>query len=120
MKDADCALKRMLLPTIIADQLIRRRSRVRDADAVASWLDRLVRMIDHRFNGDVDRNDHRTLADSVIALWGSVSGDNDLYAIGRRGFDEKLAQAQGRRHHPARDAPRLARPTGICVRRSAA
>jgi poly(beta-D-mannuronate) lyase len=92
--DAYYALKRTLLPTIIAYQVIRPALAPRDADAVASWLDRLVRMIDHRFNGDVDRNNHRTLADSVIALWGSVSGDNDLYAIGRRGFDATLAQAR--------------------------
>ena len=61
---------------------------------VASWIDRLVRKVDHRFNGDVDHNNHRTLADSVIALWGSVSGDDELYAIGRRGFDATLAQAK--------------------------
>ena len=92
--DAYYALKRTLLPTIIAYQVIRPALPQRDAEMVASWIDRLVRKVDHRFNGDVDHNNHRTLADSVIALWGSVSGDDELYAIGRRGFDAKLAQAK--------------------------
>ena len=92
--DAYYALKRTLLPTIIAYQVIRPALPQRDAEMVASWIDRLVRKVDHRFNGDVDHNNHRTLADSVIALWGSVSGDDELYAIGRRGFDATLAQAK--------------------------
>ena len=92
--DAYYALKRTLLPTIIAYQVARPVLPQRDAEAVASWLDRLVRMVDHRFNGDVDRNNHRTLADSVIALWGAVSGDDSLYAIGRDGFNAALAQAR--------------------------
>jgi poly(beta-D-mannuronate) lyase len=90
--DAYYALKRTLIPTIIAYQVVRPALPQRDAEAVAAWLDQLVRMVDHRFNGDVDRNNHRTLADSVIALWGSVSANDDLYAIGRSGFDATLVQ----------------------------
>jgi len=92
--DAYYALKRTLLPTIVAYQVIAPSLSPRDFDMVKAWIDGLVRRVDHRFGGDVDRNNHRILADSVLALWGSVTGDDALYMSGRRGFDIALAQAR--------------------------
>ncbi len=92
--DAYYALKRTLLPTIVAYQVVQPALPPRDAEMVKAWIDGLVRRIDKRFDGDVDRNNHRILADSVLALWGSVIGDDDLYKLGRKGFDAAVAHAR--------------------------
>lgn len=92
--DAYYALKRVLLPIIVAHAVVRADMKPRDRDAVERWIDGLVRRIDKKFDGDVDRNNHRTLADSVLATWGTLSGDRGLYEQGLKGFAGALDQAR--------------------------
>jgi|GEM_PF-529808 len=85
--DAYYALKRLLLPTIVAFTLLDGRMAADDAAKVGRWLDGLVRRIDHRFDGEVDRNNHRYLADSVQMVWGSWIGDAELFNRGIAALD---------------------------------
>lgn len=85
------ALKRSLLPLIVGYDIINRRMEKQDRQAVRDWLDQLVRRVDARFDGEVDRNNHRTLADLVLMLWGAVIDDKGLIESGRGGFLRVLA-----------------------------
>ena len=76
--DAHFALKRVLLPAIVAFAIVRDDMTTAARDAVSDWLDRLVAKIDRTFDGDVDRNNHRYLADSVLAAWGVAAGRPEL------------------------------------------
>jgi poly(beta-D-mannuronate) lyase len=86
--DAYYALKRVLLPTIVGYAVVQRALDDEQRRIVAGWIDPLVRRIDRTFDGDVDRNNHRTLADSVLMTWGAVSGDEALY---NKGYDRYRA-----------------------------
>jgi len=72
--DAHFALKRTLLPTIVAFTVVRDGMAAEDRARVGAWLARLTAKIDRTFDGDVDLNNHRYLTDSVLAAWG-VAGD---------------------------------------------
>ncbi|MFO1350170.1 MAG: alginate lyase family protein [Gammaproteobacteria bacterium] len=92
--DAYYALKRTLLPTMLAYAIV--RGHLDDAERVSieRWLDDLVRRVDKRFDGDVDHNNHRYLADSVLMAWGALIGDGKLYDSGLQRYREALAQAR--------------------------
>jgi len=92
--DAYYALKRQLLPLAVAFQIVQPSLSEADEAALKAWIDPLVRRIDKLFDGDVDRNNHRTLADSVLAVWGSVIGDAELMQRGLAGFDKVLAETR--------------------------
>ena len=90
--DAYYALKRALLPIIVSYTIIRDDLDGSEQKLIENWLTPLVKKIDHQFNGDVDHNNHRYLADSVLALWGDVIDDPVLYRKGKERFEIALNQ----------------------------
>lgn len=92
--DAYYALKRTLLPTIVAYSIIRDGLEPAEVKQIGDWLDPLVRKVDQIFDGDVDINNHRYLADSVLMTWGAMIGDDDLYMKGRNRYETILREAR--------------------------
>ncbi|MQB04921.1 alginate lyase [Agrobacterium tumefaciens] len=92
--DAYYALKRALLPAITAFSIIRDDLPDGERSKIQTWLDPLVRRVDQTFNGDVDVNNHRYLADSVLMTWGGIVGDDGLYEKGRSRFLSILDEAR--------------------------
>lgn len=76
--DTHFALKRALLPLIMSYAVIADGLGADQDEMIRAWLDTLVRKIDYVFDGDVDRNNHRYLADSVLASWGAITGNGNL------------------------------------------
>ena len=76
------AMKRVLLPLIVGFEVVEAKMPDADKARTKAWLDTLVRKIDKTFDGDVDFNNHRYLADSVLTLWGSYIGDAELIEKG--------------------------------------
>lgn len=87
VNDAYYALKRTLLPLTVAYAIVARSLSDAEARTLAGWIDPLVRKVDKLFDGDVDRNNHRVLADSVLAVWGSITGDEAMLAKGLARYD---------------------------------
>lgn len=85
--DAYYALKRGLLPIIMSYLIIEESLSSSEQTQIKNWIDPLVRRVDHKFGGDVDHNNHRYLADSVLTLWGDVIDDKELYNKGRTRFE---------------------------------
>ena len=104
--DAYFALKRTLLPTVVTYAILRDGFDAPTRAAVEAWLDPLVRAVDRKFDGDVDVNNHRYLADAVLTRLGQPDR--------RRG-----PLCQGRRSVTGRPSPRRARMAG-CRSKSAA
>lgn len=92
--DAYYALKRSLLPTITAFSIIRDDLPELERTKIQTWLDPLVRRVDQTFNGDVDINNHRYLADSVLMTWGGIIRDEGLYEKGKSRFLSILDEAR--------------------------
>lgn len=92
--DAFYALKRTMLPTMVAYRIVAERMLEEDRRLVHEWIDGLVRRLDVMFDGDVDHNNHRFLADLVLMTWGSISGDLALYSLGLQRYAAGLAQAR--------------------------
>lgn len=76
--DAHYALKRALLPTVISYGIVRDQTGNSQQLVIDAWLGRLVAKIDRTFDGDVDFNNHRYLADSILAVWSNISRDQNL------------------------------------------
>lgn len=94
VNDAYYALKRTLLPLSVAYSILLPTLADDQAEALRRWLDPLVRRIDKVFDGDVDRNNHRVLADSVLAVWGATIGDRPLMEKGLARYDTVLAETR--------------------------
>ncbi|MFC1455758.1 alginate lyase family protein [Microvirga arabica] len=92
--DAYYALKRVLLPTVVAFSVLQRGLDEGQSRMLSEWIDPLVRKIDRTFDGVVDRNNHRYLADSVLMTWGAVVRDEALYAKGDERYRAILAEAR--------------------------
>ena len=90
--DAYYALKRGLLPIINSYLIIQDSLSSSENETIKMWIDPLARRVDHKFGGDVDDNNHRYLADSVLTLWGDVIGDKELYNKGRERFEIAIDQ----------------------------
>ncbi len=88
--DAYYAQKRALTPVITAFAYVRPVMNDADRALVAAWLDKVVPVLNHRFNGDVDENNHRSSADAVLMLWGHVSENPALLQIGYDGYRRLL------------------------------
>ncbi|MBP0440622.1 alginate lyase family protein [Tianweitania sediminis] len=86
------ALKRLLLPVIVAYGVVEPRWSDEERALARQWIDTLVRRIDARFDREVDRNNHRILADSVLALWGATIGDQALVSQGIARFELVLEE----------------------------
>jgi len=92
--DAYYALKRVLLPTVVAYSVLQRGLDEGQKRLLAEWIDPLVRKTDQTFDGIVDRNNHRYLADSLLMTWGAVVKDEALYAKGYDRYRSILAEAR--------------------------
>lgn len=92
--DAYYALKRVMLPTIVAYSIIRDDLSEAEQKKLVTWIDPLVRKVDQTFDGTVDYNNHRYLADSVLMTWGSLTGDQELYQKGLDRFKVILDDAR--------------------------
>ncbi|MFA7276769.1 MAG: alginate lyase family protein [Pseudobdellovibrionaceae bacterium] len=90
--DAYYALKRSLLPMIVSYTIVKDSLSSSEQQKIENWIDPLVRKIDKKFDGDVDMNNHRYLADSVLTLWGDVIGDDELYSKGKERYEIALDQ----------------------------
>lgn len=92
--DAYYSLKRILLPLSVNFSIIRADLTPEEEQQLINWIDPLVRQVDHLFNGDVDLNNHRDLADSVLTVWGAMVGDQVLLAKGHDRYLSTLGQAR--------------------------
>ncbi|MCZ8177687.1 MAG: alginate lyase family protein [Rhizobium sp.] len=92
--DAYYALKRQLLPLAVAYSILQQDLDPQQAAELRGWIGGLVVKIDHVFDGDVDRNNHRILADSVLAVWGAIVGDHQMMDKGLARFDTVLAETR--------------------------
>ncbi|MBZ9793059.1 alginate lyase family protein [Rhizobium sp. 3T7] len=92
--DAYYALKRLMLPTVVAYSIIRDGLSDDEKQKLIVWIDPLVRRTDQIFEGSVDYNNHRYLADSVLMAWGSLTGDQALYQKGLDRFRVILDDAR--------------------------
>ncbi|MEE1655756.1 alginate lyase family protein [Microvirga sp. CF3062] len=92
--DAYYALKRVLLPTVVAYSVLKRGLDEGQRRVLVEWIDLLVRRTDRVFDGVVDRNNHRYLADSLLMTWGSTVKDEALYAKGIDRYRAILAEAR--------------------------
>jgi poly(beta-D-mannuronate) lyase len=94
VSDAYYVLKRMLLPTITAYSVLHRSLDESQGRIISGWIDSLVRKIDRTFDTDADRNNQRSLDDSILMTWGAVMSDETLYDKGYRGYRAILAGAR--------------------------
>jgi poly(beta-D-mannuronate) lyase len=93
-QDAYYALKRILLPTVVAYSVLQRGLDEGQKRVLLEWIDPLVRRTDQIFEGVLDRNNHRYLTDSLLMTWGSVIRDEALYAKGYDRYRAILAEAR--------------------------
>jgi poly(beta-D-mannuronate) lyase len=94
VNDAYYALKRQLLPLEVAYTILEPSLGAVQAEKLRTWIDPLVRQIDKAFDGDVDHNNHRVLADSVLAVWGSVIGDRAMFDKAMARYDVVLSETR--------------------------
>ena len=94
INDAYYALKRQLLPLTVAYAILESGLDADQAGRLHAWIDGLVRKIDHTFDGDVDLNNHRVLADSVLAVWGAQTGDRAMMEKGLARFETILDETR--------------------------
>ncbi|HEY4203188.1 MAG TPA: alginate lyase family protein [Devosiaceae bacterium] len=92
--DAYYSLKRVMLPTAVAYSILRPALSKAEDTQIRDWIDPLVRDVDQLFDGEVDLNNHRDLADSVLMVWGGIIGDDTLYQKGYQRFLEMLSVAR--------------------------
>lgn len=93
--DSYYELKRTLLPVIVNYAIIADSLPAEKRQQIENWIDRLVRPLDEHFGGaDVDRNNHRQMADATLMAWGTYRGDKTLYSIGLNGFAQALEEAR--------------------------
>ncbi len=92
--DTYYALKRYMLPVVIALSAVDSQLSSSERSQIVKWIDAIVPRLDKKFDGDVDDNNHRYLADSVLMAWGAYKKDARLINIGRQGFMRALADAR--------------------------
>ena len=88
--DTYYALKRHMLPVIVSLSIIDSDLTSGERSTITKWIDRIVPPLDKRFDGDVDVNNHRYMADAVLMAWGAYKGDATLYHKGTQGFKTML------------------------------
>lgn len=92
--DTYYALKRVMFPVVVNYAIIYDSLSAAERETITSWVDPLVRKLDKNFGGDVDHNNHRYLADSVLMAWGAMVDDDDLYQKGIERYRIALSQMQ--------------------------
>ncbi len=88
--DTYYALKRSLFPVVVSLGIIDDQLTADERRTIVNWLDSIIPRLDKKFEGDVDYNNHRYLADSVLMAWGVYKKDPHLIKIGRDGFKMSL------------------------------
>lgn len=91
--DTYYALKRVMLPLTVNYAIIYDSLSDEERETINHWADPIIRKLDKVFDGEVDHNNHRYLADSVLMAWGALVGDEDLYHKGTTRFRIALEQA---------------------------
>ncbi len=91
--DAYFALKRSFLPVVVAYSIVRDSLDAKAAARTGAWIDGLVRRVDRRFDGEVDHNNHRILADGLLSAWGALIEDDALLDRGDARLRMVLASA---------------------------
>ncbi|MFO1242228.1 MAG: alginate lyase family protein [Rickettsiales bacterium] len=92
--DTYYALKRVMLPVIVNYAIIYDSLSGEERETINGWIDPIVRKLDKNFHGEVDHNNHRYLADSVLMAWGALIDDDDLYQKGVDRYRTALTQAK--------------------------
>lgn len=92
--DTYYAMKRVMLPVVVNYAVIYDSLSADERETITNWIDPIVRKLDKKFNGDVDHNNHRYLADSVLMAWGALIDDDDLYQKGIERYRIALSQMQ--------------------------
>lgn len=92
--DTFYALKRVMLPVIVNYAIVYDSFSAEEREIITSWIDPIVRKLDKKFNGDVDHNNHRYLADSVLMAYGALIDEDDLYQKGIERYRIALSQMQ--------------------------
>ena len=88
--DTYYALKRYMLPVVVSLSIIDSELTDDERQTIIRWIDKIVPLLGKKFDGDVDLNNHRYLADAVLMAWGAYKGDKQLYQIGVRGYKKAL------------------------------
>jgi poly(beta-D-mannuronate) lyase len=88
------ALKRTMLPTMVAYRIVADEMTMEDSALVQAWIDGLVRRLDVEFGGAVDRSNHRYAADLALMAWGSITRDQGLIDNGLERYSIALGQAR--------------------------
>ena len=88
------ALKRTMLPTMVAYRIVADQMTAEDSALVRDWIDGLVRRVDVEFDAEVDRNNHRYLTDLALMAWGSIARDQALLDKGLGRYAIALGQAR--------------------------
>ena len=91
--DTYYALKRVMIPVVVSYDIVQESIGSSDKKIISSWIDGLVRKLDKKFNGIVDVNNHRYLADSLLMAWGAIIDDDELYNKGINRFKQVLVEA---------------------------
>ncbi len=93
--DSYYALKRIMLPVIVNYSIIANNLTSTQRNLIENWIDKLVRPLNKYFGGaDIDRNNHRQLADATLMAWGAYTGDKELYNIGISGLYKLISSAK--------------------------
>lgn len=90
--DVYYAIKRFLLPIIVNYAIIRDELTEEQRTQIEGWLEPLVMRIGKFFGGDVDVNNHRLLADSVLMAWGALKENKELLQQGVDRYKQTLKE----------------------------
>jgi poly(beta-D-mannuronate) lyase len=85
-------LKRVLLPIIIAMDVLQPLLKPEENKALREWIAPLIGRTDRYFDGDVDRNNHRYLTDTAQMAWGIFTQDVKKYHQGMVRFNTALSE----------------------------
>lgn len=87
------AIKRGMLTVVAAFDIVDEQMSADERKRVSAWIQAVVTMIDKTFNGDVDHNNHRYIADVLLMAWGAYSDNHAMYEKGKSRFAIILKQA---------------------------
>jgi poly(beta-D-mannuronate) lyase len=87
-------LQRYMIPVMVNFAIVADGYSAGNRQRVENWLDKVVRPLNTRFGNDVDRNNHRYLADSAVMVWGAYRDDKKLYQAGEESLRVALKEAR--------------------------
>lgn len=80
------SIKRGMLPVVAAFDIVDDQMNADERKRVSTWIQAVVKMIDKTFDGDVDHNNHRYIADVLLMAWGAYSDNQAMYDKGKSRF----------------------------------